>query len=131
MSEPAHSIAARSAFARWAYFVTGWVLVGIGIVGLILPVMPGTVFLILAAGCFTRSSPRFEAWLLAHPRLGPGVVAWREKGAIPLRAKGIAVGAMTASLAVMALSGVPGWAILLSAAVFAGVGGWMWTRPDG
>ena len=75
----------------------GLICVGLGIIGALLPLMPTTVFLILAAGCFARSSPRLEAWLLNHKRFGPTLRAWRANGAIPRKAKiaacaGIALG---------------------------------------
>lgn len=92
---------------RWLLFAAGWLCVAIGIVGLVLPGLPGTVFLILAAWLFARSSPRFEAWLLAHPRLGPNVRKWRERGVIPAPAKVVACLSMGASLAAMTLAGVP------------------------
>lgn len=82
---------------RAAWTALGLVFVALGIVGAFLPLMPTTIFLILAAGCFARSSPRLEAWLLDHPRFGPTLRAWRAEGAIGPRAKmmasgGIAIG---------------------------------------
>ena len=93
--------------------------------------MPGTIFLILAAGCFTRSSPKLEAWLLNHPRLGPSVVAWREHGAIPRKIKIIAIGSMAISFVILLfLDMSPVWmaivgGALLASAIFVG------TRPEG
>jgi uncharacterized protein len=55
---------------RIIYFCLGWVMVALGVIGLVMPLMPGVVFLIVAAACFARSSPRLEAWLLAHPTFG-------------------------------------------------------------
>jgi uncharacterized membrane protein YbaN (DUF454 family) len=94
-SRPGHL--ARSRTARWAWFGTGLLLVALGVIGAMLPLMPTTIFIILAAGCFARSSPRLEAWLLDHPRFGPTLRAWRAEGAIPRRGKiaaciGIATG---------------------------------------
>lgn len=82
---------------RWVWFGAGWLFVGLGVVGVLLPLMPTTIFIILAAGCFARSSPRLEAWLLDHRHFGPGLRAWRSEGAIPRRGKiaacmGIALG---------------------------------------
>jgi len=79
------------------WLALGFLCVGLGVIGAFLPVMPTTIFLILAASCFARSSPRLEAWLLDHPRFGPSLRAWRAEGAIPLRGKiaatvGIAIG---------------------------------------
>ena len=55
---------------RWLWFAAGWLMVALGFIGAMLPVMPTTIFLIMAVGCFARSSPRFERWLLA---LGVGL----------------------------------------------------------
>jgi uncharacterized membrane protein YbaN (DUF454 family) len=114
---------------RPVYFVAGWVLTAIGIAGVILPLLPGTVFLILAAACFARSSQRFENWLLTHPKLGPGVVAWRERGAIPLRAKIIAISAMSLSFALIVISHAPPVALWVSGLCLAGSALFVGTRP--
>ncbi len=79
------SLARRSVRVGW--LVLGLVFVGLGFIGVVTPLMPTTIFLILAAGCFTRSSPRLEAWLLDHPRFGAALRSWRAEGAVPRRAK--------------------------------------------
>lgn len=77
----------RGRVARIAWLSLGLVLVGIGFVGIFVPLLPTTDFLILAVPCFARSSPRLERWLLEHPRFGPAIRAWREGGVIPRHAK--------------------------------------------
>jgi uncharacterized membrane protein YbaN (DUF454 family) len=72
---------------RRVYLVLGFAFVALGFVGAFLPVLPTTPFLILAAACFARSSPRLESWLLSHRRFGPSLRAWREHSAIPRKAK--------------------------------------------
>jgi len=72
-----------------------WVGVGAaalmtGIVGIVVPLLPTTPFVLLAAFCFARGSTRCEAWLLGHPRFGPMVRNWRERHVIPLGAKRLA-----------------------------------------
>jgi uncharacterized membrane protein YbaN (DUF454 family) len=128
MIEPSSS---KSRLLRSLYFVAGLVLVGVGVVGYFVPVMPGTLFLILAAACFARSSQRLETWLLNHPRFGPSVVAWREHRAIPRRIKIIAIGAMALSFGAVLIAHPPAlwlWitgVVLLACALFVG------TRPEG
>ena len=85
---------------RIIYFCLGWVMVALGVIGLVLPLMPGAVFLIVAAWCFARSSPRFEAWLLEHPTLGKPLRDWRAAGAIPRPAKIMACAGMAFGFAV-------------------------------
>ena len=79
---------------RIIYFSLGWAMVALGVIGLVMPLMPGAVFLIIAAWCFARSSPRFEAWLLDHPTLGRPLRDWRAAGAIPRPAKVMACAGM-------------------------------------
>lgn len=110
-------------------FAAGCVFVVIGIAGLILPLLPGTVFLILAAACFARSSPRFESWLLNHPQFGPSIRTWRETGSIPGHTKLIAIGAMILSFVLTIISGVPPIAIWCTATILAGVAIYVATRP--
>ncbi|ADV66584.1 YbaN family protein [Deinococcus maricopensis] len=76
---------------RALWLLAGFVLTGLGFLGLILPLMPGTVFFVLAAACFARSSPRFETWLLNLPAVGPLVRDYRAGRGMPARAKLIAV----------------------------------------
>ena len=80
---------------RIVYFCLGWVMVALGVIGLVMPLMPGVVFLIVAAWCFARSSPRLEAWLLGHPEFGKPLRDWRAAGAIPRSAKVMACAGMT------------------------------------
>lgn len=113
---------------RPLWVVAGLALVGLAILGAMLPVMPSTVFALGAAWCFARSSPRLERWLVEHPRLGPPIRDWRRERAIPTPAKLLAVGSMTVSTGVMAFSApahVAGGVALLLAAI----GTWIATRP--
>lgn len=92
-----------------------WLMVGVGVVGAFLPILPTTPFLLLAAGLFARASPRLEQWLLNHPVFGASLRLWREKGAISTRAKTGAVGLMAASFSLFCFFGKPG--LLLAAIV--------------
>lgn len=109
---------------RWLWFCTGWLMVALGFIGAMLPVMPTTVFLIAAAGCFARSSPRFERWLLDHPRFGPVLRAWRAEGAISRRTKRIALGGMATGYLLFWLFAQPSWRLALPVAAFMLFGAW-------
>ncbi len=102
---------------RPVFFAAGSVLVAVGFVGAFLPLLPTTPFLILAAACFARSSPRLENWLLNHRQFGPVLRSWRENGAIPRKAKLFACLGMTAGYALFWWSHKPG--LPLAAAVAA------------
>lgn len=80
----------RGRTARAGWLVLGLGLAAIGFIGISVPLLPTTSFMVLALPCFARSSPRLEAWLLGHPRFGPGVRAWRAEGAVPRHAKIVA-----------------------------------------
>ncbi|MCR9143284.1 MAG: YbaN family protein [bacterium] len=81
----------RSPIVRYILIGVGWLSVGLGIVGIPLPLLPTTPFLLLAAICFAYSSPRFYSWLMNHRLFGPYIREWREHGSIPLRAKVTAI----------------------------------------
>ena len=67
----------RSLMLRYVLLAIGWLSVALGVIGIFLPVLPTTPFLLLAAACFARSSPRFYQWLVQHPRLGPWIRDYR------------------------------------------------------
>lgn len=108
----------------------GWILTAIGVVGLVLPLMPGTIFLILAAWCFSQSSPRFEAWLLGHPRLGPQVRRWRETGSIARRVKVIACASMLLGFAILTRTSAPPIALWISGACLIAAAIYVLSRPE-
>jgi uncharacterized membrane protein YbaN (DUF454 family) len=93
----------RSGPARWLWFGAGWVAVAIGGVGVVVPGLPTTVFFIIAASCFARSSPRFERWVLGLPRIGPMVRDYRAGLGMPRRAKGFAIGTIVVVCGLSAL----------------------------
>jgi uncharacterized membrane protein YbaN (DUF454 family) len=117
-------------FRRPLLFAAGWLFTGLGVIGVILPLMPGTVFLILAAWCFSQSSLRFESWLVTHPTLGPPVRRWRETGAISRRVKYIACGSMVFSFGLLTQTSAPPIALWTSAAAMLAAATYLATRPE-
>ena len=84
----------RSRPVRWMWFAVGWVAVAIGSIGVVVPGLPTTVFFIVAAACFARSSPRFEQWVLDLPHVGRAVRDYRAGLGMSRRAKAFAIGTM-------------------------------------
>jgi uncharacterized membrane protein YbaN (DUF454 family) len=88
----------RNRFVRYLLQGVGWLSVVLGVIGIFLPVLPTTPFLLLAAACFARSSPRFYHWLVDHPRLGPWIRGYLDGEGIPLKGKVYAIGLMWVSI---------------------------------
>ncbi|ADJ28761.1 YbaN family protein [Nitrosococcus watsonii] len=78
----------------WLYRIIGFFFIGIAFIGAILPLLPTTPFLLLAAGCFAKSSPRFHQMLLENALFGPIIKNWHEHRAISLRTKIIAISSL-------------------------------------
>ena len=76
---------------RIAFFIMGWFATALGALGAFLPLLPTTPFLLLAATCFARSSPRTREWLLNAPHLGPALRNYLEHRVVPTRAKAFAL----------------------------------------
>ena len=117
-------------------FRTLWLLIGLtslvlGIVGIVLPLLPTTPFVLLSAYCFARSSPRLHDWLLAHRLLGPLITDWRLHRAIAPRAKWLAVGSMGAVFVAAWALGAPDKVLLLQAVILPATGAFILTRPGG
>ncbi len=81
----------RGPVARAGWLAGGLVAVALGAVGIVVPGLPTTVFFIIAAWCFSHSSPRLERWVLNLPRIGPVVRDYRAGLGMPRRAKAIAI----------------------------------------
>lgn len=108
----------------------GVVSLGLGVIGIVVPGLPTTPFVLLSALCFGKASPRLHAWLTAHPRLGPMVRDWEAHHSLPRRVKRLSTGLMTVMvlLSAWSLSGRP-WLQALVLALGA-IGAWVvWRIP--
>lgn len=72
----------------------GFLFLGIAVVGVFLPLLPTTPFVLLAAGCFAQSSERMHRWIMANETFGPMVRDWEQNGCVSCRVKAIAIGSM-------------------------------------
>ena len=120
---------------RWAWWLLAYASLGLGILGVFVPGMPTTVFVLIAAWAAARGSDRLHRWLLDHPRFGPSIRDWQAHGAVSRRAKWMASATMAACavvlLALMLL--IPahrGWMTALPIACMAAVATWLWLRPE-
>ncbi len=115
---------------KFAYRILGIAALGLGFAGLFLPLLPTVPFILLAAFCFARGNPAWEARLLSHPSFGPHIRAWRERGSISRRGKAAALVAFT-------LSGLLGLLLLEAPWTYVPVivglagGAWIVSRPSG
>lgn len=114
--------------AVWLAF--GGVCVALAMAGAVLPLLPTTPFLLLAAFAFARSSPRLHAWLLGHKRFGPLIADWRDHGAISRRTKQVSLAVMAAMPVLSYSLGAPLWTIAVQAVVLSCSAAFILSRPD-
>ncbi len=105
--DPHQARPAGSALVRFAFAALGFVLIAIGAVGVVLPGLPTTPFLILAAACFLRSSQRLYDRVARNPTFGPAVRAFREGRGIHRRVRGWSIGLMWTFVAFALLVALP------------------------
>ena len=119
-----------SAPLRLLLTASGWVSLALGIIGIFLPLLPTTPFVLLSAYCFSKSSPRLHSWLINQPRLGPMIQNWEQQGSISQNAK------VTSTVLMIGMFGVSLLLINLSLilkgmliCIATGVLYFIWTRP--
>ena len=114
---------------RHLWMALGWAALGLGALGVLLPLLPTTPFLLLAAYAFSRGSERLHDWLLNHRVFGPPIENWRTHRAVSTGAKLVALVAMALILAISAVADVPLWVLAVQAAILVGVAVFLLTRP--
>lgn len=111
------------------FVALGWVCIGLAILGAVLPVLPTTPWVLLAAYLFARSSPRFHAWIMGHRFFGPMIQDWRSGLGITARTKAIAITTIVLSIG-LSIWLVPIWWVrLMLATVAIGVPVYLLRQP--
>jgi uncharacterized membrane protein YbaN (DUF454 family) len=115
---------------RWALLLLAGVSLATGIVGIFVPGLPTTVFLLVAAWAAARSSPRLHAWLLRHRVFGKLIADWQAGGYVSRRSKWNATVAMSVCAVLLVWAGTRWWISAAACACMAVVLCWLWLRPE-
>ena len=126
MLVPVDGSRSESGLVRVAWSGAGLTCVAVGSLGIVVPGLPTTIFFIGAAACFTRSSPRLEAWVLGLPGVGQAVRDHRAGLGMPRRAKRAASAAIAGFAGLSAV--LVGDGRIAAAIVFLGIVGICWIR---
>ncbi|MCF8178124.1 MAG: YbaN family protein [Sulfuritalea sp.] len=120
-----------SLLVRMLLWTIGSLALVLGVIGIFLPGLPTTPFVLLAAACYARASEPFYRWLTGNPTFGPLIVEWRTHHSIPFRIKIVAITLMclTISLSIWTFSGLP-WIQVLLASVGIATSFWLWRIPS-
>ncbi len=109
VEEEGHTYGPR--WQRLLFFCLGSLFVALGALGVVLPLLPTTPFLLLAAACYARSSKRFYDWLLANRIFGPTIRQWQESRSVALRTKIVAIALLAVTLGTSVVFFVPLWPV--------------------
>lgn len=116
---------------RMIYFCAGWGFLILAVIGIFLPLLPTTPFLLLTAYFFARSSQRWHNWLLQQPHLGPVILDWQRHGVIRLRVKVLATALMVPLVTLSLLKEtIPLYARIMAGLICLGVLIFIWSRPQ-
>ena len=105
-----------------AFRVLGFLFLGLGVVGVFLPLLPATPFVLLAAACFARSSEKWHRWMLANSTFGPMIRNWEQNRCISWRVKAIAIASMVFVGGYSIFFAVESSALKIAGAVFVTLG---------
>jgi len=115
---------------RYLWLALGFISLGVAYLGVILPGLPYSPFIVFAAYCFAKSSPRMHAWIMNHRIFGPFITNWNQKRVFPLKLKFFMLASMSVSLALMYTGNVPMRGIIYTAVFMALVAIWAWRFPS-
>ena len=114
---------------KFLWKILGFLSLGMAYIGVITPGLPYSPFVVFAAYCFAKSSPRMHAWIMNHKTFGPFINNWNQKRVFPLKLKFFMLASMSVSLLIMFFTGVKTIGII-STAIFMGlVAIWAWRFP--
>ena len=116
--------------ARFIWLLVGVAALAIGAVGVLLPLLPTTPFLLVAAFAFARSSERMNSWLREHEVFGPLINNWHRDGSIDHNAKRMAIIVIATTPVVTWLLGVPSWVVAFQIVVLSAAAIFILTRPS-
>ena len=119
----------RRVLSRLAWLVIGLSSLALGGAGILLPLLPTTPFVLVAAFAFAKSSTRLHRWLLEHNVFGPLIDNWRRSGAISRSTKTVSILSMAAIFVVSLLLAVPTHVIVIQAVVLGACAVFILTRP--
>lgn len=120
---------------RWLWWLLAWASLCAGIIGVFVPGLPTTVFILISAWAAARGSERLHRWLLRHPQFGPMIRDWRSSGAVSRKAKWLATLTMVGSTLVLLLvmprfAAHRWWMTVLPITCMGIVAVWLWLRPE-
>ncbi len=115
---------------RWLLLLFAVLCLVMGVIGVFVPGLPTTVFILLAAWAAARSSPRLSAWLENHRLFGPMIINWRNGGTVSRRAKWSATIMMALCAVVVSFTAHRPWLAYLAIGCMATVLVWLWFRPE-
>ncbi len=116
-------------FGKAGFRILAYMSVGFAAAGVVLPLLPTTPFVILAACFASKGSPAFAAWLEQHSTFGPAIEQWRQRRAIPRKAKALACAMMMVSWSMLLFLGSPALVLIVSGLFLLAIAAYMLTRP--
>ncbi len=116
---------------RLIWVTLGLLSLGLGIIGIAVPLLPTVPFVLLAAFCFARSSEHLHNWILTHPRFGQVIEDWNQNGAISPRIKRISTLSILAVFGISLVMGLRPVILIVQAITLGCVTVFIWTRPNG
>jgi uncharacterized membrane protein YbaN (DUF454 family) len=114
---------------QFLWKILGFISLGMAYLGVITPGLPYSIFVVFAAYCFAKGSPKMHAWLYNHKLFGPFLTNWGEKRVFPYKMKFFMLAMMTTSLVIMFVTGVKPIGVISTAVFMALVAIWAWRFP--